>query len=210
VLGGLRPGQLDGCLFPLGEWTKPQVRAHAEALGLKVAAKPDSHDICFIPTGDTAGFLRERLGAAPGEVIDAQTGQVLGGHDGAYAFTIGQRRGVGLGRPAADGARRYVVDVDIATRRVAVGPVALLEVAELTALDARWTGSVPDGPLNLGVQVRAHGDEVPARVEVADFAFHARLDRPLVGVAPGQAAVLYEGTRVVGSGTIMRDPAAGR
>ena len=169
-----------------------------------------SSDICFIPSGDTAGFLRERLGASPGEVVDATSGEVLGAHDGAFAFTIGQRRGVGLGRPAADGSRRYVVDVDIATNRVSVGPVALLDVADLLATDARWTSVAPAEPLRMGVQVRAHGEEVPATVEPVEGGFRVRLERPIRGVAPGQSAVLYDGTRVVGSGTIAREPASGR
>ncbi|MGB7981762.1 MAG: tRNA 2-thiouridine(34) synthase MnmA, partial [Candidatus Nanopelagicales bacterium] len=138
VLGVLDAAQLAGCLFPLGDSTKAQVRAEAAVLGLAVAAKPDSHDVCFIPSGDTAGFLRDRLGAAPGEVVDAQTGEVLGAHAGAYSFTVGQRRGVALGRPAADGARRYVVDVDITSRRVAVGPAVLLDVHRIPVIRPRW------------------------------------------------------------------------
>ena len=207
VLGVLDARQLAGCVFPLGGWTKPQVRALAAERGLLVAVKPDSHDICFIASGDTAGFLRDRLGAAPGEVVDATTGEVVGRHDGAYAFTVGQRRGVGLGRPAADGSRRYVVDVDISTRRVLVGPAAMLDVTELEVGLPRWTGPVPEDATRVGVQVRAHGEEVPALVEPTDEGFRVRLDRPLRGVAPGQSAVLYDGTRVVGSGTIRRSGA---
>jgi len=212
VLGVLDARQLAGCLFPLGEWTKPEVRERASELGLMVAAKPDSHDICFIPSGDTAGFLRERLGAAAGDIVDAQTGEVLGEHEGAFAFTIGQRRGVGLGRPAADGSRRYVVDVDISTRRVSVGPAALLDVSRLRAGHARWSGLPPNAAQRVGVQVRAHGEEVPALLEPTPGGFDVLLDRPLRGVAPGQSAVLYDGTRVVGSGTISADElgAAGR
>lgn len=205
VLGVLDPGQLAGCAFPLGDSTKAQVRAEAARLGLGVAAKPDSHDICFIPTGDTAGFLREHLGAAPGQVVDAQTGEVLGTHEGAFAFTVGQRRGVALARPAADGSRRYVVDVDISTRRVAVGPAALLDVTTLRVVSARWSGPPPNGSRRAGVQVRAHGEEVPGVVEPSPSGFVVSLDRPLRGVAPGQSAVLYDGTRVVGSGTISQD-----
>jgi len=207
VLGVLDAGQLAGCVFPLGDSTKAQVRAEAAALGLSVADKPDSHDICFIPSGDTAGFLRSRLGSAPGEVVDATTGQVLGTHQGAYVFTVGQRRGVGLGRPAADGARRYVVDVDVVARRVAVGPAGLLEVSRIRAHRPRWCGPALAGATRLGVQVRAHGQEVAAlvRPEADGGGFVAELDEPIRGVAPGQSAVLYDGTRVVGSGLIARD-----
>ncbi len=206
VLGVLDAGQLAGCVFPLGDSTKTLVRAEAAALGLAVAAKPDSHDVCFIPSGDTAGFLRDRLGEAPGEVVDAETGEVLGAHAGAYAFTVGQRRGVALGRPAPDGARRYVVDVDISARRVSVGPGERLDVHRITATRPRWCGpgGAPIDGARLGVQVRAHGEEVPATVHVTPAGFVADLDAPIRGIAAGQAAVLYDGTRVVGSGTITR------
>jgi tRNA-specific 2-thiouridylase len=207
VLGVLDADQLAGCMFPLGGSRKVDVRAEAAALGLAVAAKPDSHDICFIPTGDTAGFLRSRLGAAPGEIVDAATGDVVGAHEGAYAFTVGQRRGVGLGVPAPDGSRRYVVDVDIASRRVSVGPAAMLDVATLRAIRPRWCGTALVGEAALGVQVRAHGEEIPAVVTSDGSGFLAQLASPLRGVAPGQAAVLYDGTRVVGSGTIARGAA---
>ena len=183
---------------------KSEVRAEAAALGLAVAAKPDSHDICFIPTGDTAGFLQGHLGAAPGEIVDAVTGEVVGAHEGAYAFTVGQRRGVGLGTPAPDGARRYVVDVDISRRRVSVGPVAMLDVHRISAIRPRWCGPALEGSAALGVQVRAHGEEIPAAVTPQGSGFVAELSSPLRGVAPGQAAVLYDGSRVVGSGTIAR------
>jgi tRNA-specific 2-thiouridylase len=207
VLGVLDADQLAGCALPLGASTKVEVRAEAAELGLAVAAKPDSHDVCFIPSGDTAAFLRDRLGPAPGEVVDARTGDVLGSHAGAHSFTIGQRRGIGLGRPAADGGRRYVVDVDIAGRRVAVGPGAMLEVSTIRATRPRWTLQPLAGPTRLGVQVRAHGQEVPALVRPSESGdgFVAELDEPIRGIAPGQSAVLYDGTRVVGSGTIVRE-----
>ena len=207
VLGVLDADQLSGCMFPLGGSLKSEVRAEASALGLAVAAKPDSHDICFIPTGDTSGFLRGRLGAAPGEIVDAVSGEVVGAHEGAYAFTVGQRRGVGVGVPAPDGARRYVVDVDIASRRVSVGPAAMLDVHRIAAIRPRWCGAVLHDAAPLGVQVRAHGEEIPAVVTPTGSGFVAELASPLRGVAPGQAAVLYDGTRVVGSGTIARGAA---
>ena len=208
VLGVLDAEQLAGCLFPLGDSTKAQVRAEAADRGLSVADKPDSHDICFIPSGDTAGFLRTQLGAAPGDVVDATTGEVLGAHEGAYAYTVGQRRGVGLGRPASDGAPRYVVDVDVVGRRVAVGPAELLEVRSIRAWRPRWCGPELADPAPLAVQIRAHGEAVPAMVtpHADGSGFVAELEAPIRGVAAGQTAVLYEGTRVVGSGLIVRDP----
>ena len=206
VLGVLDAGQLAGSVFPLGASTKAEVRGEAEQRGLAVAAKPDSHDICFIPDGDAAGYLTSRLGPAPGDVVDAATGELLGQHDAAYAFTVGQRRGVGLGRPAPDGSRRYVVDVDVVSRRVRVGPAGMLEVTRLHAVRPRWSGPPPAGPLRVGVQVRAHGEEVPAQLTPGEQGFMVDLAHPLRGVAPGQAAVLYQGTRVLGSGTICRPP----
>ena len=99
VLGTLRPEQLANAIFPLGDSTKARVRDEAAERGLALADKPDSTDICFVPSGDTAGWLRERLGSQPGPVVDAVTGAVVGGHDGAFAYTVGQRRGLALCRP---------------------------------------------------------------------------------------------------------------
>lgn len=120
VLAVLTEAQLDGALFPLGDTHKEQVRAEAHERGLLVAQKPDSHDICFIPTGDTAAFLRTRLGDAPADIVDVDSGEVLGHTEVAYALTIGQRRGLDLRVPAADGEPRYVVDVDLAAGLVRV------------------------------------------------------------------------------------------
>ncbi|MCU0299889.1 MAG: tRNA 2-thiouridine(34) synthase MnmA [Candidatus Nanopelagicales bacterium] len=127
VLGVLDADQLAGSLFPLGDSHKAQVRAEAADRGLLVADKPDSHDICFIPDGDTRGFLRERLGGQDGPIVDATSGEQLGSHSGAVGFTIGQRRGLHLQQPAADGQPRYIVDVDLERNTVFVdrrGPCA--------------------------------------------------------------------------------------
>src|SRR5919201_7826 len=109
VLAVLTRAQLDRAIFPLGDSTKAQVRAEASARGLAVADKPDSHDICFIADGDTRGFLARRLGAHDGPIIDAATGEVVGTHTGSFGFTVGQRKGLHLDRPAADGRPRYVL-----------------------------------------------------------------------------------------------------
>ncbi|MCA0331122.1 MAG: tRNA 2-thiouridine(34) synthase MnmA [Actinobacteria bacterium] len=211
VLAVLDAEQLAGALFPLGGSTKDDVRAEAARRGLLVADKPDSHDICFVPDGDTAGWLRDRLGEAPGLVVDAESGETLGSHDGAYAFTVGQRRGLHLGRPAADGARRYVVGVDVATSTVMVGPPVLLEVDRVEGARPRWCGPAPAGPVEGQVQLRAHGEPVDAVVEVLPGAAAdggdlvvASLRGRTRGIAPGQALVVYDGTRVVGSATITR------
>ena len=202
VLAVLTPEQLAGARFPLGGWTKEAVRAEAARRGLPVADKPDSHDICFIADGDTRGFLRDRLGDQPGPVVDALTGAVVGRHDGAYAYTVGQRRGLDLRVPAADGRPRYVLSVEPVQRRVVVGPREALDVTMLRAERPLWTSEEQPLPLACSVQLRAHGEVHDALV--TDDAGNWRLDlsTPARGVAPGQAAVLYDGDRVLGSATL--------
>ncbi|MFJ5883643.1 tRNA 2-thiouridine(34) synthase MnmA [Kitasatospora cineracea] len=201
VLGVLDADQLAHSLFPLGDTTKDVIRAEAERRGLAVAKKPDSHDICFITDGDTQGFLAERLGTAPGDILDAD-GTKLGEHDGAYGFTIGQRKGLRLGRPAADGKPRYVLDISPVNNTVTVGPVEGLDVHALTAIRPRWCGTPAVGEGRYTAQLRAHGEEVPVTAVLGADELRVRLDTPARGIAPGQAVVLYDGTRVVGSATI--------
>jgi tRNA-uridine 2-sulfurtransferase len=204
VLGVLDERQLAHAMFPLGDTTKDEVRHEARRRGLAVADKPDSHDICFIPNGDTAGFLRSRIGDAPGEIVDDTSGEVVGAHDGAYSFTIGQRRGLRLGRPAPDGLPRYVLDVSPVTRTVTVGPAEALDVRQIVGVKPRWCGSEPLWPASCAVQVRAHGDPVAATASCAGGVVTVELATALRGVAPGQALVLYDGDRVMGSATIDR------
>jgi tRNA-specific 2-thiouridylase len=201
VLGVLDADQLAHSLFPLGESVKSDVRAEAAARGLIVAAKPDSHDICFIPDGDTAGFLRARLGEREGEFVDT-SGAVVGSHSGAYGFTVGQRKGLRIGTPAADGKPRYVLDVSVVDNRVTVGPAEALDVVGLTADRPRWCGPAPSGSFECHVQVRAHGDPLPAAVTAIEAGVQIAFATPARGIAPGQAAVLYDGSRVLGSATI--------
>jgi tRNA-uridine 2-sulfurtransferase len=201
VLGVLTPDQLAGALFPLGDSLKSDVRAEAARRGLAVADKPDSHDICFIASGDTAGFLRDRLGPAPGEVVD-ESGAVVGAHDGAYAFTVGQRRGLRLGRPAADGKPRYVLDISPVDNRVTVGPPESLEVSQVVGAHARWCGPEPEGELACQAQFRAHGAAVGAVARWDGDTVTVWFDTPQRGVAPGQTIVLYAASRVIGSATI--------
>ena len=201
VLAVLRPDQLAGTVLPLGSLTKAQVRAEAATRGLAVADKPDSHDICFIADGDTAGFLRDRLGPQPGSVVDALTGAVVGRHDGAYGFTIGQRRGLALTVPAADGRPRYVLSVEPVSRTVTVGPGEALDVHEVRADRPLWL--VPSAlPLACEVQLRAHGAVHSCVVHEDGAGWRLGLATPARGVAAGQAAVLYEGDRVLASATI--------
>lgn len=212
VLGVLTHEQLNHCIFPLADTpSKAEVRAEAEARGLSVANKPDSHDICFIPDGDTRGWLAERIDMTPGAIVD-QEGKPLGEHEGAHAFTVGQRKGLKLGTPAADGKPRFVLEIRPKENKVIVGPEALLAVDELRGIRISWAG-LPIADAEAGiefvcmVQVRAHGDPVDARARVeaqedGSNVLVATLIEPMRGVAPGQTMVVYQGTRVLGQATI--------
>ena len=158
--------------------------------------------MCIRDSGDTQGFLRSRLGSQPGEIVDG-SGAVLGQHDGAYAFTVGQRKGLSIGRPAPDGKPRYVLSVEPVNNRVVVGSVDELAVQAVEADRAVWFADT-DGTFACSLQVRAHGSAVPARATVRDGNVEIVLDSSgdLRGVAPGQSAVLYDGTRVLGQATV--------
>lgn len=204
VLGVLTAEQLRHCLFPLGDSTKDEVRDEARRRGLSVAAKPDSHDICFIPDGDTAGWLRRHAGQRDGDIVDAETGEVVGRHHGAHTVTIGQRRGLGLDRARADRAPRYVVGTMPERNLVLVGTRALLAVGTIIGRDPSWTGAPIAAPLRCEVQIRAHSEPAPAVAEVVGAEVVVRLAEPMRAVAPGQSMVLYQGTRVLGQATIDR------
>jgi tRNA-specific 2-thiouridylase len=203
VLAVLRADQLAGSMFPVGDSLKSEVRLEAADRGLAVASKPDSHDICFIPSGDTAGWLRQRLGCEPGDIVD-ESGTVVGAHDGTHAFTVGQRRGLALGTPAPDGRPRYVLSIEPTSRTVTVGPAERLAVSEVRCGTPTWcAGREPDlAASGLRAQVRAHGDAVPCRAAAAPGALVVDLDGAVHGVAPGQTLVLYDGDEVLGSATI--------
>ncbi|WP_156759595.1 tRNA 2-thiouridine(34) synthase MnmA [Microbacterium karelineae] len=207
VLGVLTAEQLAHTLFPLGETpSKDLVRAEAAERGFSVAKKPDSYDICFIPDGDTRGYLAEKVGAEPGEIVD-RSGEVVGEHDGAHAFTIGQRRGLRLGTPAPDGKPRFVLEVRPVSNTVVVGPKEALAVAEISGERFSWAGAAPRDAheeFACEVQIRAHADPVPAVAVVRDGALIVTPDESLTGVATGQTAVIYVGTRVLGQCTIDR------
>ncbi|MCS5729779.1 tRNA 2-thiouridine(34) synthase MnmA [Herbiconiux moechotypicola] len=211
VLGVLTAEQLAHCLFPLGATpSKAEIRAEAAARGFSVASKPDSHDICFIPDGDTSGWLAERVGTATGEIVD-RSGAVVGSHEGAHAFTVGQRRGLNLGRPAPDGRPRFVLEVKPSSNQVVVGPKEALDIAEIAGSRYTWAGRAPEQPeldFECEVQIRAHADPVEAVARVRDGELVVTPVRPLNGVAPGQTAVVYVGTRVLGQCTIDRTVAA--
>ncbi|UOE45335.1 tRNA 2-thiouridine(34) synthase MnmA [Agromyces larvae] len=226
VLGVLTTEQLAHAYFPLGDTPSKQlVREEAARRGLSVAQKPDSYDICFISDGDTKGWLAEKVGTAPGDIVD-RTGAVVGSHEGAHAYTVGQRRGLHLGTPAPDGRPRFVLEVRPKERTVVVGPKEALAVAEIAGSRFSWAGAdpvesglvtAPGDEFACEVQIRAHADPVPAVAFVAQASdadasgtaeLVVRPDRPLDGVAPGQTAVVYVGTRVLGQCTIDRTVSA--
>lgn len=226
VLGVLTGPQLERCYFPLGDTpSKALIREEAADRGIQIAQKPDSHDICFIPDGDTRGWLSEHLDREPGEILD-ESGAVVGSHDGAHGYTIGQRRGLQLGVPAPDGNPRYVLSIRPVSNQVVVGPKEMLDISRIAGGRFTWAGEPGldiAETFDCDVQIRAHADPVPARARVvpilegerteqhrADATHEVVVDinleqtEPLSGVAPGQTAVLYRGTRVLGQFTVDR------
>lgn len=227
VLAIMGREELSRVVLPLGEApNKAWVRAEAERRGLGVSNKPDSYDICFIPDGDTSGFLRSHLGEEPGQIVDVE-GNILGEHTGYYQFTVGQRKGLRIERPADDGKPRYVLETRPETNQVVVGASTLLSVDTIFGMDPVWLvddltvdeaatasfGSTLGGraladvdPAVITVQTRAHG--TPAVVtEVSmqpDGQVRVHLAEPVRAVAAGQSLVLYRGTQVVGEATITR------
>ncbi|MEX0835880.1 MAG: tRNA 2-thiouridine(34) synthase MnmA, partial [Nitriliruptor sp.] len=206
VLYVASPDQLDRTLLPVGELSKVEVRARAAAAGLRVADKPDSYDVCFIPDGDTAGYLADRVPAAPGPIVDLQDGEV-GRHDGVWRYTVGQRRG--LGRAVGSHRRRFVVDVDAPSRTVVVGPREALACHWLEVAMPTWAVADPPTPGDrVLVQIRAHAPAVPAMLVPAEESsgWRVAFDQPLHGVALGQAAVLYDESDelCLGGGRIAR------
>ena len=195
--------QLDYLRFPLGGMPKSEVRAHADRLGLVVAAKPDSQDICFVPNGNYADIVRQLRPEAgeAGEIVDL-SGQVLGRHKGLIHYTVGQRRGIDIGGQADP---LYVVRLEPAARRLVVGPREALGIAATELSEVNWLGgAVPPDGLSVEVKVRSAAAPVPARW----IGGEVRFDRPEYGVAPGQACVAYDGDRVLGGGWIKRTVSA--
>ena len=201
-LYGTTTEQLDFLRFPLGGMPKDEVRRIAGAAGLRVAAKPDSQDICFVPDGDYASIVRKLRpeADAAGDIVHAASGEVLGTHRGVIHYTVGQRRGLEIGGQPEP---LYVTGIDAARRRVLVGPRAMLAVRAARIVETNRIGPIPDAPLT--AKVRSLAKPVPVRLEgpLGDGAECViRFDQPEYGVAPGQAAVIYAGERVVGGGWI--------
>ena len=201
-LYGTTPDQLDYLRFPLGGMPKPAVRAIAEAEGLRVAAKPDSQDICFVPDGDYAKVVRSvrPAGGEPGDIVHAESGAVLGAHRGIIHYTVGQRRGIEIGGLAEP---LYVTRLDAATRQVLVGPRRMLAVGAALIMQTNAIGPLPPGPLMAKVRSMAQPVAVTLDGTLGGGAdCTLRFTQPAFGVAPGQAAVIYAGDRVVGGGWI--------
>jgi tRNA-specific 2-thiouridylase len=194
--------QLDYLRFPLGGLPKDEVRRIASELGLAVAAKPDSQDICFVPDGDYARIVKSLRpeGARPGKIVHSETGEALGEHQGVIHFTVGQRRGLEIGGLAEP---LYVVALDAEAAEVRVGPKRLLAVGAARIVETNRIGPLPRGPLT--AKVRSLARPVPITLEgpLGDgTAATIRFAQPEFGVAPGQAAVIYSGERVIGGGWI--------
>jgi tRNA-specific 2-thiouridylase len=190
--------ELARTLFPLGALEKPTVRAIAAALELPVAQKPESQDICFVAGRSYAEFVEERSGAAatrPGRIVDV-AGETLGTHAGIHRFTVGQRRGIGFG----SGEARYVTAIDASTGDVTVGTRADLAVAGFVVRDVRWTDRPHHGAAR--VRLRHRHAAVACEVEPDAGEVRVRFPEPTCGVTPGQAAVWYDGDRVLGGGWI--------
>jgi tRNA-specific 2-thiouridylase len=201
-LYGTTEAQLEYLRFPLGGMPKPQVRELAEAAGLRNAAKPDSQDICFVPDGDYAKIVTKVRpeGAAPGSIVHAATGAVLGSHKGIVHFTVGQRKGLEIGGQPEP---LYVIGLDAAAREVRVGPKRMLAVNAARLIETNRIGPLGDEPLT--AKVRSLAKPVPVKLDGTPgdgAAVTIRFAAPEYGVAPGQAAVIYAGERVIGGGWI--------
>ncbi len=204
VLAVLTREQIAGAIFPLGDTEKVDIRKEAEARGLAVAQKPDSHDICFVPSGDNASWLHDRLGSEVGPIVD-QEGKKIGEHKGAYTYTIGQRKGLGLTVPTADGSPRFVLKIEPVTNTVVVGSREELAISKIWGERAIWCGPEVTVEKKRGfVQIRAHGSALDCTYYFDGSNLIAELDEPLLGLATGQAMVIYDGDRVVGSATICQ------
>jgi tRNA-uridine 2-sulfurtransferase len=198
VLAEVDPETLEHLVFPLGEMRKPDVRRVAAEEGLEGHSAPESQEICFVPDDDHHRFLRERLGALPGDIVDT-SGKVLARHEGTYNYTIGQRKGLGI----AAAEPLYVVALDAENRRVVVGPATEGRVGGVQASGLVWHRGLGAGPF--GVQVRSSGASLPVvAVALDEDTMALSLAEPVSGVAPGQTAVLYDGDHVVAAGTITQ------
>ena len=200
-LFSLNQKQLARCLFPLGEFTKQQVREQATRFGLQIGEKDESQDICFIPDGDYIGFLEQEPDFKPlaGEIVHV-SGEVLGHHQGIYRYTIGQRKGLGIGWSEP----LFVIGIDAAKKQVIVGEKQYLNRTEMTVEQCCWSITPPTEPFSPHCRIRYRHSEAAATVEpLSDSAVKVTFAQPQFGITPGQAAVFYQGDLVVGGGWIQ-------
>jgi tRNA-uridine 2-sulfurtransferase len=201
-LFSLTQAQLARAMFPVGDRPKEQVRAYARRLGLQVADKPDSHEICFVPDDDYASFVARRIpGAQDGTIVD-ESGRTLARHGGIHRFTVGQRKGLGVSS-SPTGSALYVLELRPADRQVVVGPRSALERTRVTASDVNWIVEAPLGPTRITAQIRHRHHPAAATLRsLGDSCVEVIFDTPQIAVTPGQALVLYDGDVVVGGGWI--------
>ena len=200
VLFGISRNLLPRMMLPVGKFEKSEIRNMAKDLGLRVAEKKDSQEICFVPSGKHDQFIRDRRTdrETAGEIVTTN-GEVVGEHQGIEGFTIGQRKGLGV----AFGQPRYVVRIDADNQQVVLGTKEELARRQLTASQTNWLIDPPEKPFRCEVQIRYNSPSVPAIVRIHDDErLSVQFDDPCYGVAPGQAVVCYEGTRVLGGGWI--------
>ncbi len=190
---------LERLLFPLGELDKGRTRAEGQRLGVPNWDKKDSQELCFVPDGDVGGFVTRETGERrSGRIVD-ETGQALASHEGVERFTIGQRKGLGIG----GGPPRYVLRIVPDTQEVVVGDEVGLYGSEARAVDVAWIGEPPAVPFEAEVQVRYRHRAARAEVQPTDGGFAVRFHEPQRAIAPGQAAVVYRGDRVIGGGRLV-------
>jgi len=202
-LWGLPATLVPRLLFPVGALTKDEVRRRARSLGLVTADKPESQEICFVPTGDYRDLLRKRLRAhpalAPGEIVTSD-GEVVGRHEGYGSFTVGQRRGLGGGFPEA----RFVLEIRPESRQVIVGTREELFQDEVVVAELNWLDDAPEPGEVVQVQLRYRARPVGATVEEVGESVRLELAEPAAAITPGQSAVLFDGDRLRGGGRIVR------
>ncbi|MEZ5814285.1 MAG: tRNA 2-thiouridine(34) synthase MnmA [Alphaproteobacteria bacterium] len=203
--------QLDFLRFPLGDWSKDKTRAEAGRLGLVTADKPDSQDICFVPGGDYASVVKKIRPESekPGDIAHID-GRIIGKHDGIIHYTIGQRRGIGIGGGVSkNNEPLYVTSIEYETNRIVVGPKNALARKTIHIQDCNWLESIPENGLPVNLKFRSIMKPVPARLlNNTNGSAEIRLDEAQYGVSPGQAAVCYAGDRVLGGGWITHSEAA--
>ena len=200
-LFGLTQEQLSRASFPVGDMSKDKVRDIARTLGLSVAEKPDSQEICFVPDGDYAAFIERQTGALDsGGAIVNQSGDVVGQHAGVHRYTVGQRKGLGIAAPEP----MYVLQIRPAEKSIVVGPRPELERSSLTASRVNWiSGHPPADGARVAAQIRHRNQPAQGRVRTfADDRAHMDFDAPVSAITPGQAVVFYDGDLVLGGGWI--------